>query len=75
MALIFFALFPVAPPRLATVRHRRYVGWTVPVSYDKSPLVNPYAALPSMHVGWCLLISAGLYLSSDETGWYGLSRS
>ncbi len=66
VALIFFALFPVAPPRLATFGIVDTLSWTVPVDYDKSPLVNPYAALPSMHVGWCLLISAGLYLSSTK---------
>jgi membrane-associated phospholipid phosphatase len=37
---------------------------TVPVDYDNSPLVNPYAALPSMHVGWCLVIGLGLYIST-----------
>ena len=39
---------------------------TVPVDYDDSPLVNPYAALPSLHVGWCLLISLGLYMSTKQ---------
>ncbi|HEX5369908.1 MAG TPA: phosphatase PAP2 family protein [Dehalococcoidia bacterium] len=66
VALIFFALFPVAPPRLSTFGIVDTLSWTVPVDYDKSPLVNPYAALPSMHVGWCLLISAGLYLSTTK---------
>jgi membrane-associated phospholipid phosphatase len=66
VALIFFALFPVAPPRMATFGIVDTLSWTVPLDYDKSPLVNPYAALPSMHVGWCLLISAGLFLSSRK---------
>jgi membrane-associated phospholipid phosphatase len=66
IALVFFVLFPVAPPRLATVGIVDTLSMTVPVSYDNSPLVNPYAALPSMHVGWCLLISLGLYLSTTR---------
>jgi len=64
IALIFFVLFPVAPPRLSTVGIVDTLGMTVPVDYDNSPLVNPYAALPSMHVGWCLVISLGLYMST-----------
>jgi membrane-associated phospholipid phosphatase len=64
VALIFFALFPVAPPRLATFGIVDTLSMTVPVDYDNSPLVNPYAALPSLHVGWCLLISLGLFLAS-----------
>jgi membrane-associated phospholipid phosphatase len=66
IALVFFVLFPVAPPRLATVGIVDTLGMTVPVDYDNSPLVNPYAALPSMHVGWCLVLSLGLYLSTKR---------
>jgi len=66
IALVFFILFPVAPPRLATVGIVDTLGMTVPVDYDNSPLVNPYAALPSMHVGWCLVLSLGLYLSTKR---------
>jgi membrane-associated phospholipid phosphatase len=66
IALVFFILFPVAPPRLATVGIVDTLGMTVPLDYDNSPLVNPYAALPSMHVGWCLVLSLGLYLSTSR---------
>jgi membrane-associated phospholipid phosphatase len=66
MALFFFALFPVAPPRLATFGIVDTLSMTVPVDYDNSPLVNPYAALPSLHVGWCFLISLGLFISSKN---------
>ncbi len=66
IALVFFILFPVAPPRLATVGIVDTLGMTVPFDYDNSPLVNPYAALPSMHVGWALVLSLGLYLSSQR---------
>ncbi len=67
VALVFFILFPVAPPRLATFGIVDTLSWTVPVDYDNSPMVNPYAALPSMHVGWALLIGLGLLLSTQKT--------
>jgi membrane-associated phospholipid phosphatase len=63
IALIFFILFPVAPPRLATFGIVDTLGMTIPLDYDHSPLVNQYAALPSLHVGWALLISFGLVLT------------
>ena len=66
IALVFFVLFPVAPPRMATVGIVDTLGMTIPLDYDNSPLVNPYAALPSMHVGWCLVLSLGLYLSTKR---------
>lgn len=66
IALIFFVLFPVAPPRLATFGIVDTLSWTIPIDYDNSPMVNPYAALPSMHVGWALLISLGLLLSTRK---------
>ena len=37
---------------------------TVPMSLDQSRLVNPYAALPSLHVGWNLLIALGLFVGT-----------
>ncbi|HWO73122.1 MAG TPA: phosphatase PAP2 family protein [Dehalococcoidia bacterium] len=64
VALVFFALFPVAPPRLSMAGIVDTLSMTVPLDYDDSPLVNPYAALPSMHVGWCLVLGIGLYLST-----------
>ena len=62
VALILFALYPVAPPRLATFGIVDTLTQTIPISYDNSPYVNPYAALPSMHVGWELLVALGLFL-------------
>ncbi len=66
IALVFFILFPVAPPRLATFGIVDTLSMTIPVKYDDSPLVNPYAALPSLHVGWALLISLGLVLVTEK---------
>ena len=61
IALVLYALFPVAPPRLSAEGIVDTLAMTVPISYDQSRLVNPYAALPSLHVGWDLLIALGLF--------------
>jgi len=60
--LVIFALFPVAPPRLydstlvdtVTEYSRAYRVLQPPA------LVNQYAALPSFHFGWNLLIGLGI---------------
>ena len=63
IALAIYALFPVVP------RHDIPDGvvYTLTTSYvmnsDQSTFVNPYAPLPSMHVGWNFLIAAGLFLA------------
>ncbi len=64
VALILYALYPVAPPRLATEGVIDTLELTVPISLDQSRLVNPYAALPSLHVGWNLLIAIGLFYAT-----------
>ncbi len=63
VALILYTLFPVAPPRF-TPGFADTLGMTVPLSYDQSRLVNPYAALPSLHVGWDVLIALGLFIGT-----------
>jgi membrane-associated phospholipid phosphatase len=64
VALALYALYPVAPPRLSADGIVDTLALTVPVSLDKSRLVNPYAALPSLHVGWDLLIALGLFIGT-----------
>jgi glycerophosphoryl diester phosphodiesterase/membrane-associated phospholipid phosphatase len=62
IGLIVFALYPVAPPRLAdpsivdtvTEHSRSYRVFQPPA------LVNQYAAMPSLHFGWNLLIGIAL---------------
>jgi membrane-associated phospholipid phosphatase len=63
VALILYAIFPVAPPRF-TPGFADTLSMTIPVSLDKSRLVNPYAALPSLHVGWDLLVAMGLFIGT-----------
>ena len=63
VAAVFFLLFPAAPPRMLpglgihdTVgMHDHDVGSFHGISY------NPYAAMPSLHVGWSLIAAAGVF--------------
>ncbi len=62
MALACYYTFPVAPPRyliefgfvdtLAKYDHLSYQAQSM------RPFVNPYAAVPSLHVGWSALVGA-----------------
>ncbi|MEX0800646.1 MAG: phosphatase PAP2 family protein [Dehalococcoidia bacterium] len=63
IALVVFVLFPVAPPRLIGAGFIDTLHYTVALTYDKSPGVNEFAAVPSMHVGWNLLLALGLFMS------------
>jgi hypothetical protein len=67
IGLVIFALFPVAPPRLADVD----IVDTVTLhsnSYrvlQPPGLVNQYAAVPSLHFGWNLLIGIVLFTKGN----------
>ncbi|MFN8639990.1 MAG: phosphatase PAP2 family protein [Dehalococcoidia bacterium] len=61
MALVCYYAYPVAPPR-----YLRELGFVDTLeqfdhlSYQAQsmrPFVNPYAAVPSLHVGWAVLLS------------------
>lgn len=62
LALVGYLVFPTAPPRLSGI------GIADTVSGDHvdlntglvSSLYNPYAAVPSMHVGYALVVAASL---------------
>jgi PAP2 superfamily len=62
LALVGFLLYPTAPPRLAGVGIVDTVsGGHVDLNRGLvSSLYNPYAALPSMHIGFALIVAAGL---------------
>jgi hypothetical protein len=59
ITLVIFALFPLAPPRFLPEH-----GFIDTVSensaayrdFSASPFVNEYAAMPSLHFGWILLV-------------------
>lgn len=64
LALVAYAVFPVAPPRLVPELEiidtlARFSN----LSYQAQStafFVNPYAAVPSLHVGWSLLLAVGV---------------
>ena len=63
LALVGYALLPTAPPRLSSLVA---VGQLhPPVNIDKrliSALYDPYAAMPSMHVAYALVVGSALLL-------------
>src|SRR5262249_46947042 len=59
LAVVGYALFPTAPPRLAGVGIADTVSGATPVNLTSrfvSSFYNPYAAVPSMHIGFSLLV-------------------
>ena len=68
IGLLIFALYPVAPPRLADPG----ITDTVTMYSDSyrvlqpPALVNQYAALPSLHFGWNLLIGIVLFQAAPR---------
>ena len=80
IAFISFALYPTAPPRFfdgreldtTTVENPGFVDtiaehWHVNKSSDPNTY-NPFAAMPSLHFGWTVMVSAGIF-------WMTRSRS
>jgi PAP2 superfamily len=62
LALVCFLVYPTAPPRLAGVGIADTVsGRHVDLNRGLvSALYNPYAAVPSMHIGYALLVAVAL---------------
>ena len=64
IAAIFFVTLPTAPPRF--LGHMGFIDTLndgLAPSYSSIPWVNPYAALPSMHVGWTFLLGVALFIA------------
>jgi hypothetical protein len=72
IALATYILYPLAPPRLATNllydnHHYKFIDplgkvlGTLPESAQFG--YNPYAAMPSLHFGWALIIGCTLFLT------------
>jgi hypothetical protein len=69
IALTFYVLFPVAPPRLAGLGFVDTVSHSAKVNLSSDllgSLYNPFAAVPSLHFGYALLV--GLTLASVAQG-------
>ena len=73
VALVAHIAFPLAPPRMLPQLGFVDTGAVFgPISVygdpDQATLINQYAAMPSLHVGWALLVAAGL-IASFRTRW------
>jgi hypothetical protein len=68
LALIGYVVFPTAPPRLSGIGIVDTVsGAHVDLNSGLvSSLYNPYAAVPSMHVGYALVVAASLFRYSGR---------
>jgi PAP2 superfamily len=73
IGLIIFVNFPTAPPRLLEA-HGVSMGFvdTIFQEYNKSRpdtpsfFVNEYAAMPSLHIGWNLLVGIALWMATKN---------
>jgi PAP2 superfamily len=64
LSLVGFLAYPTAPPRLAGIGIADTVS-NGRIDLNKglvSSLYNPYAAVPSMHIGYALIVAASLLL-------------
>ncbi len=70
IALIFYVNFPTAPPRLLPENMGFHFVDTIYQQYQNSRpdtpswFVNEYAAFPSMHIGWNLLVGISIWLAT-----------
>ncbi len=71
IALVIYNLYPVAPPRLLppefgfvdTLREYNHLAYQ---AQSTEFFVNPYAAVPSLHVGWALLVGGVLFWTTKN---------
>lgn len=72
VALVFTVLLPVTPPRLLGSLGMVDTGHAGGISIYQAPVLgsmsNEYAAMPSLHVGWALLIAIVL-VAACRTRW------
>lgn len=70
IAIACYFIFPTAPPRLITelgfVDTLIAEGAPAYQSQDPQLLVNPYAAIPSLHIGFAVLIFWAFYLVAKQ---------
>jgi hypothetical protein len=70
IALVIYNLFPVMPPRLLPTGE--FIGTIEEysdLSYQAQSMqafVNPYAAVPSLHFGWAVILGGALVLSTKN---------
>jgi PAP2 superfamily len=67
-----YAVFPTAPPRLAGLGIADTVSRATSVNLDSalvSSLYNPYAAVPSMHIGFSLIVGVAMVRLARRPLW------
>lgn len=72
IGFVFFALYPMAPPRFLPE-----LGFVDTVMRDTSSyrvlqppaFTNQYAAMPSLHVGWNLLMGIAIWRTTRHVAW------
>ncbi|WP_426503779.1 phosphatase PAP2 family protein [Dactylosporangium sp. McL0621] len=79
MGLVIHFVFPLAPPRmldgLGLVDTAAVYGPSVYGPPQTDTLSNQYAAMPSLHVGWALIVAAGLiHATSSRWRWLWLAH-
>ncbi len=71
-ALVFHVLVPVTPPRLLPSLGMIDTGYAGGMSIYQAPVLgsmsNEYAAMPSLHVGWALLLAV-ILVGACRTRW------
>jgi hypothetical protein len=72
-ALVIYMTFPVAPPRFLTewgfVDTLELFSNLSYQAQSLRPFVNPFAAVPSLHVGWALLLAVAVFRSTPRWYW------
>ena len=68
LGVVIFALYPAAPPRLASPDIIGTVGQQAGYyeNFQPSFLANEFAAVPSLHVGWSVLMGIALIRESTK---------
>ena len=72
LGVLGYALFPAAPPRLAGLGISDTVSAATSVNLDSSlvsSLYNPYAAVPSMHIGFSLIVGVAVARLAHRPLW------
>ncbi|WP_106397034.1 phosphatase PAP2 family protein [Actinocorallia populi] len=71
-ALLLHLAFPLAPPRMVPgfglIDTGRLVGPSPYGEVDTEGLANQFAAMPSLHIGWALVVAIGL-IAVTRTPW------
>jgi hypothetical protein len=69
-ALVMYFMYPVAPPRylpewgfVDTLEEFANLSYQ---AQSMQPFVNPFASVPSLHVGWSVLLAAVLFMTTSN---------